>query len=1242
MNSIKNNGDYFVKDSEVQSSAKDEFRHIDIANNIISLIESEETPFNIAVVGRWGIGKSSLTKMVRQHFEKKKDEYVVEEINAWKYEKEALRRVFLKRILEKLDFKEKNYTEKLLNKLTSYTGTMASDMKFWDYVKEWLPLLGMAGLLYVAGILLSFLGTAIYSNISGGSFEGGHWFRFILTGFAQYFYIPILVVLIQQYIKGSSGRHRFKITPPITSTDEYEEELKALMKKNNKKIITVIDDLDRLTPDKIVEALDAIKAFVNYDKCVFIVPFDDTVLKKALERKTISLVKNEHLLIESELFLDKLFQYKVYLPNVIASDLPQYAVDLVKAEAPDLYKLFDREQFDHIAKEVLIHKGVSTPRQVKKIINTFSHHVLLAVRRESERVPQNIFLSPHNMRVLAKVSVIQADFSDFYYKMFDNPSIVSEFMEFANDYKAKDKVPEAFEPYFIVIKKVNGEEVTSITMSKSAESLYMFLSRTSNIVCKNYAPFLYMDYDSVSAIFGDELSRDLRNALTSGASEIVIDRLEKNKDKDLSELLYNILIYADVVDYAKCCEMLIDIHSEYNLTKNEKLLELIAHRVSALYETGLEFKANGISFEYLCEFKKLVTDKAGITKAISSTILTEDESTIDRLTYFFAHHDDFDADTQAFVSSYINSDLGTEGKLSIDKFCRIESLDVAKHFADFLRPVSLLSKLADAITKADSYNETDMDIVFLRELLEKHIEEKRFRAAIQSLLLKLSDEDLLVTISNSIIEAKEQLDVHIGTEIFAKIIEYKDSDNKKIANSLLTEIEWTIKTKTDEQADTYLSSILSDENIGHILKNVATRKQISSIPQTIEEINNSFLTKPIDYDVLEAIQGQYTAEQRTQIITTVSNQVPYNQNQSGQWFDFIRKAIESFSKDEENHNLINSLITAKLYTGITQHANVPDYSNAAASILPSVLPSIDDAYVKHFITWSTTASYITSYPLLSIKIMDVFNEHLTEQNHAAFISIMNLTDSSLSSSILRLLRLVRETFTDKSNVLSKYRDYLISKLQDDNARKDVIANIDWFESIGTVGAFVKEGIKYADINEAFIKASIKFFGANEDASLVIKEVLPAIKPTEVATLHTILKDLNADNSYVNEYIRDCSEKDSIEFVFNLLVLKICYTTSIDDDVSKISAILFKIGDSSVVKRTIEKLSTLSASNIIATEKRAWGDRLYNVFRTSQEDTQKAIYAFVVKIGVKTQFRKDTTQKVKDFTEDETLIIKSIK
>lgn len=363
---------YFIQDIVLQDSDKDFFRHRDLANNIASIINNNEykTPYNIALIGPWGIGKSSLLKFVEPQIRKKCNIFY---INAWKYEKESLKRVYLKDIYEQITEKKvtrKTTIDKVLDFIKQLNNEDNSTNKISiKYVIKEL----FKPLLY--GLIFSILFALITKNVefisNGGNykilFNYGFFtciFKFLnyyFQNFTQNFIFPIVVLLLGYIMTEllSKIKNSINIEIPIENCDDYEiilkKEIKKLKETTKKdKIVVIIDDLDRLSTSKIVEALDTLKSLMEIEKCIFIVPFDDTLIKNVLEKKVVSQVDSEHQTIRSELILDKLFQFKFYLPPLVKSDIKDYTIRMIRQEAPDFPDLFtieDNNYFEEIMKK---------------------------------------------------------------------------------------------------------------------------------------------------------------------------------------------------------------------------------------------------------------------------------------------------------------------------------------------------------------------------------------------------------------------------------------------------------------------------------------------------------------------------------------------------------------------------------------------------------------------------------------------------------------------------------------------------------------------------------------------------------------------------------------------------------------------------------------------------------------------------------------------------------------------------
>lgn len=107
---------YFVKDEALHGIDNDQFHYADLSKVLSEIIDTNAPPFNVAIIGKWGLGKSSLINLVTDRCKKQPKKYCVQEINAWKYEKESLRRVFLKQLWQGLNDNKKFHSFQVIKR----------------------------------------------------------------------------------------------------------------------------------------------------------------------------------------------------------------------------------------------------------------------------------------------------------------------------------------------------------------------------------------------------------------------------------------------------------------------------------------------------------------------------------------------------------------------------------------------------------------------------------------------------------------------------------------------------------------------------------------------------------------------------------------------------------------------------------------------------------------------------------------------------------------------------------------------------------------------------------------------------------------------------------------------------------------------------------------------------------------------------------------------------------------------
>ena len=93
----------YRNDKSLTSSTGDQFKHFHYVRVLLDVLEKCQTPFNIGLYGKWGVGKSSIVHMLREKIEKEKsDEYKYVEVDAWGLSGESLQQGILEKINSQL------------------------------------------------------------------------------------------------------------------------------------------------------------------------------------------------------------------------------------------------------------------------------------------------------------------------------------------------------------------------------------------------------------------------------------------------------------------------------------------------------------------------------------------------------------------------------------------------------------------------------------------------------------------------------------------------------------------------------------------------------------------------------------------------------------------------------------------------------------------------------------------------------------------------------------------------------------------------------------------------------------------------------------------------------------------------------------------------------------------------------------------------------------------------------------
>jgi hypothetical protein len=118
-----------------------------------------------------------------------------------------------------------------------------------------------------------------------------------------------------------------KLTDDIQGAQDAFEELIRLVRKENqeRRIVFLVDNLDRCSPENVVRLLESIKNFLNAPSCTWVFAMDSGVIASYIDKKY------ENTKMDGNSYLDKIIPEQYHIPPVTSSDMPKLQRFLARA-----------------------------------------------------------------------------------------------------------------------------------------------------------------------------------------------------------------------------------------------------------------------------------------------------------------------------------------------------------------------------------------------------------------------------------------------------------------------------------------------------------------------------------------------------------------------------------------------------------------------------------------------------------------------------------------------------------------------------------------------------------------------------------------------------------------------------------------------------------------------------------------------------------------------------------------------
>ena len=354
-----------------------------LAEQVVEISKDDKlSPATIGIYGDWGSGKSTLMKMVKKSLDADKNTLTVE-FNGWLFEgyedaKTALCGTILDemRTHETLFAKGKEKIKALLKKVDG-------------------------GMLLSKGVKygLDFLLTGGIGTVT----------ELTLTG---------IISAVKQKAGDVSEDEVKKVIDAFKTEETKRAEIKNFRKTfkevfencKGERLVVFIDELDRCTPDTVLEIFEAIRLFLYVPGTTFIIGADERLVSYAVKTKYKDIPGHD--IDISKEYLEKLVQYPVKIPQLNEQEVKQYITCLLlQNEEIDIKKVAESISKQGINEELTIdtlavatgkdaNEGIKeafdlsnqiysalaalmkgNPRHCKRFFNTLMMRIALADRR---------------------------------------------------------------------------------------------------------------------------------------------------------------------------------------------------------------------------------------------------------------------------------------------------------------------------------------------------------------------------------------------------------------------------------------------------------------------------------------------------------------------------------------------------------------------------------------------------------------------------------------------------------------------------------------------------------------------------------------------------------------------------------------------------------------------------------------------------------------------------------------------
>jgi len=375
----------FADDKPIESQKDDRLGRVSFSHNLAHSLINWKNPESlvVALCGKWGSGKSSVINLVKEEISSSKsvEKPTLIEFNPWLFSgEEKLNEHFFTEIAKELQIK--NETERdheLANRLRLYSkliGLLPDKGPLSEIIEKALIVAGLFGLSSTQILkLLNF------------DLHGWQVIIFLLGFFALVLSLfRGTIAKLADFFEERSKLHNKSVLA-------FKEDIKKALLNRSRKILIIIDDVDRLTPEEIRVLFKLIKINTDFPNLIYLLSFDPEVVKSALSLQSG---------VSGQDYLEKIVQVNFDIPFTKQDKIAQILfseLHRILSTLPDsAHKLFDMTYWGNV-----YHSGFKeffkNIRNVKRFASSLDFNLSLLTREHVIEVNPIDFIAVEAIRV---------------------------------------------------------------------------------------------------------------------------------------------------------------------------------------------------------------------------------------------------------------------------------------------------------------------------------------------------------------------------------------------------------------------------------------------------------------------------------------------------------------------------------------------------------------------------------------------------------------------------------------------------------------------------------------------------------------------------------------------------------------------------------------------------------------------------------------------------------------------------